>query len=352
MRANASGNIVPQITSLYTALREKNRSQGGTVPARRFDSRMSLSVRFLGTSASRPTVERNVSAIALVREGETFLFDCGEGTQRQMMRYGITFALEDIFLTHLHADHILGVVGLVRTMALQGRVEPLRLWGPRTAIRIMRKAEQLGADRSTFPLEITELSHGDCVRRRDYQIGAFDADHGGAPALGFVLVEDERKGRFNPDLARALGIPEGPLWGQLHRGEPVALPGGRVVESALVVGPSRPGRKIVISGDTRPAAATVEAARSADLLVHEATFGDAESERAAETGHSTAREAAHVAREADVRKLALTHFSARYSRDARDLEREAREVFSEVVIARDGMELDVPFVNADPSQSG
>ncbi len=311
---------------------------------------MSLSVRFLGTSASRPTVERNVSSIAIVREGDTFLFDCGEGTQRQMMRYGVSFTLEDIFLTHLHADHMLGVVGLIRTMALQGRTEPLRLWGPRTSGRLMRKAEQLGADRSSFPLEITELSHGDCVRRKDYQISAFDADHGGAPALGFTLLEDERKGRFNPDRARELGIPEGPLWGQLHRGEPVALPGGRVIESSLIVGPTRPGRRITVSGDTRPSPRTVEAAAGADLLVHEATFGDAEAERAVETGHSTAREAATVARDAGVLRLALTHFSARYSRDTRDLEKEAREVFADFVVARDGLELDVPFAN-QPSDS-
>jgi ribonuclease Z len=313
---------------------------------------MSLSVRFLGTSASRPTVERNVSAIALVREGETFLFDCGEGTQRQMMRYGIAFSLQDIFLTHLHADHILGVVGLMRTMALQGRTETLRLWGPRTAARIMRKAEQLGSDRPGFPVEITELSDGDLVRRKDYQILAFDADHGGAPALGFSLLEEERKGIFNPDLARELGIPEGPLWGQLHRGEPVALPGGRVIESSLIVGPRRPGRRVTISGDTRPSRRTVEAATAADLLVHEATFGDAEAERAAETGHSTAREAAQVARDAGVGRLALTHFSARYSRDTRDLEREAREVFPDLVIARDGLEVSIPFAGTEAATTG
>ena len=305
---------------------------------------MSLSVRFLGTSASRPTIERNVSSIAIVREGETFLFDCGEGTQRQMMRYGISFSLEDIFLTHLHADHILGVVGLIRTMALQGRTEPLRLWGPRTAVRIMRKAEQLGADRSSFPLEITELSDGDVVKRKDYQIQSFNADHGGAPALGFTLVEDQRKGRFNPDLARELGIPEGPLWGQIHKGQSVILPeSGRVIEASTLVGPTRPGRRITVSGDTRPCRRTVESATGADLLVHESTFGDAEAERAVETGHSTAREAARVACEAGVRRLALTHFSARYSRDTRELEKEAREVFPNFVVARDGLELDVPY---------
>jgi ribonuclease Z len=315
------------------------------------DPAMSLSLRFLGTSASRPTVERNVSSIAVVREGETFLFDCGEGTQRQMMRYGVSFTLEDIFLTHLHADHMLGVVGLMRTMALQGRTDPLRLWGPRSAVRMMRKAESLGADRPSFPLEITELAHGDCVKRKDYEIIAFEVDHGGAPALGFSLVEEERKGRFNPDLARELGIPEGPLWGQLHRGQSVTLPDGKVIESSVLVGPTRAGRKITISGDTRPAPNTIAAAEGANLLVHESTFGDAEAERAVETGHSTAREAATVARDAGAMRLALTHFSARYSRDTRDLEKEAREVFTEFVVARDGLELDVPFPN-QPDSSG
>jgi ribonuclease Z len=304
---------------------------------------MSLAVRLLGTSASRPTVERNVASLSLVREGETMLFDCGEGTQRQMMRYHVSFALGDIFFTHFHADHLIGVIGLLRTLALQGREEPLRLWGPRGGGRVLRAAVSFGADRPTFPVEIAELEPGQPVGRNGYQIVPFAVDHGGPPSLGYALVEEERKGRFNPERARELGIPEGPLWGRIHRGLAVTLDDGRTIQPQELVGPRRPGRRVVITGDTRPCDATVAAARRADLLVHEATFGHEEADRAAQTGHSTAREAAEIAKAAGVRRLLLTHLSARYSRDATELEQEARAIFDDVVVGKDGMEIEVPF---------
>jgi ribonuclease Z len=184
---------------------------------------MSLAVRLLGTSASRPTVERNVASVALVREGETLLFDCGEGTQRQMMRYGVSFAFRDLFFTHFHADHVIGVIGLMRTMALQGRTEPLRLWGPRGAARMLKRAEDFGMDRLTFSLEVRELEPDQRVEREEYAIVPFAVDHRGARAVGYVVEEKDRKGRFNPELARALGVPEGPLWGKIHRGLAVTL---------------------------------------------------------------------------------------------------------------------------------
>ena len=304
---------------------------------------MSLSLRFLGTSAARPTVERNVSSLAVVREGETMLFDCGEGTQRQMMRYGISFVLEDIFFTHLHADHVIGVIGLMRTMALQGRTEALRLWGPRGSARHLRRASEFGVERVGFRVDVTEVQAGERIKRNGYAIEPFAAEHGGGPSLGFALVEEERRGRFNPDLARELGVPEGPLWGRLHRGETVTLPDGRVVDPVVLVGPRRSGRKVVISGDTRPAQTVIDASRGADILVHEATFADEEADRAVETGHSTAREAATVAARAGVRQLILTHFSARYSRDASQLLKEAREEFDLTILARDGLEVEVPY---------
>lgn len=306
---------------------------------------MSMSVQLLGTSASRPTIERNVAALSLVREGETLLFDCGEGTQRQMMRYGVSFALDDVFFTHFHADHLIGILGLTRTLSLQGRTTPLRCWGPRGAKRVLGHVERFGTDRLSFALEIVEVEPGTPIQRQGYAILPFAVEHRGSLALGYAVIEEERKGRFDPEVARALGIPEGPLWGQIHRGLPVTLGDGRVIDSSAIVGPRRPGRRVVLTGDTRPAAATVEAARGADLLVHEATFGQEEQARAAETGHSTAREAAEVAAEAGVRQLLLTHFSARYSRDPSELEREAREVFSPVVIGRDGLELTIPFAD-------
>ena len=307
---------------------------------------MSLSIRFLGTSATRPTTERNVASVALMREGETMLFDCGEGTQRQMMRYHISFAFADVFFTHFHADHVIGIIGLMRTLALQGREEPLRLWGPRGGARFLRRAEQFGFDRLTFPVEITELEPLQAVKRNGYEIIPYAVNHRGSASLGYALVEEQRKGRFNPDLARELGVPEGPLWGQIHRGQAVTLPDGRTIDPVVLVGPPRRGRRIVLTGDTRPCDATIEIARDADLLVHEATFGDEEAQRAEETGHSTAREAATVAQRADVRQLVLTHLSARYSRDASELEREAREVFANTTIARDGTELEVAYEDA------
>ena len=303
---------------------------------------MSLTLRFLGTSAARPTVERGVSSLAIIREGETMLIDCGEGTQRQMMRYGISFNLGDIFFTHFHGDHFFGVIGLLRTMALQGRTEPLRMWGPRGAQRMLKRALEIGMDRVTFPVEITELAPDAAVRRPQYAIVPYAAAHGGG-ALGFALVEDERLGRFNPDRARELGIPEGPLWGRIHRGEAVTLDDGRTIAPSALVGPTRPGRTIVISGDTRPCDETVRVASGAALLIHEATFGEEEAERAVETGHSTAREAAEIARRAGASRLVLTHFSARYSRDASELLQEARAVFPETILARDGLEVEVGF---------
>jgi ribonuclease Z len=260
-----------------------------------------------------------------------------------MMRYGVAFGLADIFFTHFHADHVIGVIGLMRTMSLQGRTEPLRLWGPKGAIRTMKRAEEFGMDRLAFPIETIELDAGQTVKRKDYEIVPFPVDHRGAKAVGYAIVEDERKGRFDPEHARELGIPEGPLWGEIHRGRAVTLADGRVIEPSVLVGAPRPGRKIVITGDTRPCAATLELAQGADLLVHEATFGDEEAERAVETGHSTAREAAIVARDAEVGTLLLTHFSARYSRDASDLGKEARQCFANTIVGKDGLEMDVPY---------
>ena len=301
-----------------------------------------LTVTFLGTSAARPTVERNVSSLALVREGETILFDCGEGTQRQMMRYGVSFALNDIFFTHFHGDHFLGVIGLVRTLGLQGRVDPLRLWGPKGAKQVLKSAILLGVERVPFETVVEEVKVGEVVKRDGYGIHVFATEHGGG-SIGYALVEDERYGRFDPEKARALGIPEGPLWGKLQRGEDVALADGRRLTADGVVGPRRPGRKVVITGDTRPCASVVDAAAGADLLVHEATFGEEEKERAKETMHSTARDAAQVALAGKVRRLVINHLSARYSISAEELVKEAREVFPESVAAKDGMTVEVPF---------
>jgi ribonuclease Z len=292
-----------------------------------------------------PTLDRNVAGLAVQREGEVLLFDCGEGNQRQMMRYGVGFTFKEIFFTHYHADHMLGVTGLLRTMGLQDRTAPVTLYGPKGAQRVLRAAVELGIERNKFPIDIVEIKPGDRLRRDDYDIVVFETEHR-ADTVGFALAEHPRLGRFNPDRARELGIPEGPLWGQLHRGKTVQLPDGRTVEPADLVGQPRPGRTLVYTGDTRPHLPVIEAARGADLLVHEATFGGDELERAMETGHSTASEAARVALEAGVRQLVLTHISSRYNRDASELLAEARAVFPASTIARDGMVVEVPYADA------
>ena len=300
-----------------------------------------MRITFLGTAAARPTVGRNVSSLLVQREGDVMMFDCGEGTQRQMMRFGTGFGFSDIFFTHLHADHFLGVIGLLRTLGLQAREEPVDLWAPRGGDVILRQAVELGVERVPFEVNIRTLEPGEAVRRGAYDVVPFKVQHGGR-ALGYALVEHERLGRFDPARARELGIPEGPLWGKLHHGQPVEVD-GRVVRPEELVGPPRPGRKVVYSGDTRPCAATREIAAGADLLIHEATFGDDEADRAVATGHSTAREAASVAADAGVLRLVLTHFSPRYADDPRLLEKEARAVFPETVSAHDGMVVEVPY---------
>jgi ribonuclease Z len=272
------------------------------------------------------------------------LFECGEGTQRQMMRYGVSFALSEIFFTHFHADHFLGVIGLIRTLGLQGRPEPLFLYGPKGAKKVLATALQLGVERVPFPVEINEVKAGDKVGKREgYDICAFPTEHGGGPSLGYVLKEHVRRGRFDVEKAKAAGIPEGPLWGKLAKGEPIELADGRKLTVDGLVGAARPGRLVAFTGDTRPCAATVDAAQGADLLIHEATFGEAERDRARDTGHATAKEAAQVALAAQAKRLVLSHVSARYSISADELVREAREVFPNASVAKDGLEVDVPF---------
>jgi ribonuclease Z len=296
-----------------------------------------LSVTFLGTSASRPTVERGVAAIAMQREGETLLFECGEGTQRQMMRYGVSFSLSEIFV-------------LVRTLGLQGREEALHLYGPKGGRKHLEAAVELGVERAPFPVEIHELKPGATLKRDEYAIEVIEVEHGRG-ALGYVLREQQRLGRFDPDKARELGVPEGPLWGRLHRGETVEFDAARedgaserrTVGPEDLVGLPRPGRLVVYSGDTRPCKSVVGAAEGADLLIHEATFSQEEKERATETLHSTALEAAQVALAAGVRQLALTHLSARFSAAPGVLLDEAKEVFPSTVVAKDGMTIEVGF---------
>lgn len=288
-----------------------------------------------------PTAQRSPAAFLLRRGGERLLFDCAEGTQRQLQRSSVGLTdLEEIFLTHLHADHFLGLPGMLKTFALRGREEPgLTVYGPRGVKQLFGHLRPF-LGRLPYPLTVVEVAPGETMERGDYRIAMFPVDHG-VNAVGYAVVEDERPGRFDVETADALGVPSGPERGTLQRGEPVTLADGRVVTPESVLGPARPGRKVVLTGDTAPAPSVVQAAHGADLLVHEATFSDEEKERARETLHSTAAEAAEVARLAQVRLLALTHVSTRYF--GPELAREAREIFPETVVPRDFDVIEVPF---------
>ena len=307
-----------------------------------------MRVTFLGTSGAVPTVERNPSALLVQREGERLLFDCGEGTQRQMMRFGTGFGVSHLFVTHLHGDHVLGIPGLVQTMDFNDRTDPLAIHAPAgTRSEIEGLVTATGASPS-FPVRVNQISPGDTVvDREEYEIRAFETDHR-AVSVGYALVEEDRKGRFDREHAEELGVPVGPKFSKLHRGESVELDDGTVVEPDQVVGPSRPGRRVVYTGDTRPTAATVAESEDADLLVHDATFTNDRAERASETGHSTAEQAAELARRAGAKRLALVHISSRYGGHIADHEREARDVFDgEAWVPDDGEELDVPYPDGE-----
>ncbi len=300
-----------------------------------------LRLTFLGTSAAQPTARRGLSGITLRRGSELCLFDCGEGTQRQMIRFGTGFDLAAIFFSHFHADHYLGAIGFLRTLSMLHRTAPLHLYGPRPARKLLDTMLFTGTDVLSFPVEIHELAPDETVQLQGAAVRTFATQHR-TPSLGYALLEDARPGRFHPERARALGVPEGRLWGALQHGRTVEVE-GRVVRPDDVVEPSRRGRRVVITGDTRPCAATVEASRNADLLVHEATFGDAERERAEETMHSTAREAGRIGREAGAAKLVLTHLSTRYDQDPSPLLAQALEEHGDVTVAHDGLVLELPL---------
>ena len=301
---------------------------------------MDLDIVFLGTSGSTPTPQRALPATLVRRGGERLLFDCAEGTQRQLLRCDVGLVeLREVFLTHYHADHYLGLPGMLKTFSLRGRELPITVYGPR-GLRDLLSALRRIFGRLTYALETIELEPGDALERDGYGLETF-AVHHGVSAVGYALVESERPGRFDLEAASALGIPDGPQRGLLQRGEPVTLADGREIVSAQVLGPPRAGRKIVLTGDTAPSASVVDAASGADLLVHEATFLADERERARETLHSTAGEAALAAREAGVRLLALTHLSTRYF--GHQVVEEARAIFPESVVPRDFDLVEVPF---------
>jgi ribonuclease Z len=302
---------------------------------------MELSVMFAGTAGSVPSARRGLPALLIRHGGERILVDCGEGTQRQLIRSGGLVELTDIFITHLHLDHWLGLPGLLKSLDLRDRERPLALHGPPGTAEAMATMRRVYG-RLGFALEVIELEPEDVVRRGTLEIQPVNVRHR-TLAYGYVFAEDARPGRFDAELAAALGVEFGPDFGRLQRGETV---NGVLPEQ--VIGEPREGRKLVLSGDTSPCETLAIAAHRADLLVHEATFSDEERERAALTGHSTAAQAAQIALDADVRMLALTHVSARYG--GGELRAEARAIFADTELPRDFDTIEIPFAERGAPQ--
>jgi ribonuclease Z len=304
---------------------------------------MSLQVIFLGTAGSVPTITRSLPAVAIRRKGELILFDCGEGVQRQMVKAGLGFNKKmKVFVTHMHGDHMLGLPGLIQTMSLLDRTKKLEIYGPTGLNDFIEAFEGTVRFTLTFTLEITEIEEAGLVcEDKEYEVYAALADHS-APALAYSFMEKPRPGRFYPEKAKALGVPEGELWSKLQHGSVARLPDGRVVEPEEVVGPPRLGRKLVYTGDSRASKTIVELAEKADLLIHDCTFDDELAERAEEDGHSTPSQAAKTARKAKVKRLILTHISARYKTPDLLL-KQAKKTFSNVDAAEDFMTISLPL---------
>jgi ribonuclease Z len=295
---------------------------------------MDLDVLFVGTAGSAPSARRGLPATLVRRGGDRLLFDCGEGTQRQLVRSVGLIELEQVFITHFHADHVLGLPGMLKTFSLRGRERPLTVYGPGGLVAMFAGLKPV-IGRTTFPVKLVELEANDELERDGYRIAAFAVDHG-VPALGFVLIEDERPGHLDPGRAQELGVPPGPDFGRLQRGETV-----NGVRPEQVMGEARRGRKIVLAGDTAPCEMARVVSFRADLLIHEATFLEDAADRARETRHSTARQAAELAAEAEAGMLALTHVSPRYG--GGELREEARAVFENTVVPRDFDRIELPF---------
>lgn len=301
-----------------------------------------LRVIFLGTGGSLPTRNRNPSAIMINREGELLLFDCGEGTQQQMMRAKTgMMSLSAIFVSHFHADHFLGIPGLIQTMSFLGRTDPLIIYGPEGTREFTELFKAFGFFNFKYEITGIQLQPGDFVERKDYVVQALKTEHS-VPSLGYALIEKPRPGRFNRARAIELGVPPGPLFSELQKGNTLEL-NGKFVRPEDVMGPLRPGRKVIYSGDTRPCESILKTSRDADLLIHDCSFADEMTEWAEESGHSTAGEVAALAKEAKVRKLILTHISSRYSDDVEPILADSKKIFKNLIVAEDLLEVEVPY---------
>ena len=301
-----------------------------------------LRIIFLGTGGSLPTRNRNPSSLMINREGELILFDCGEGTQQQMMRAktGI-MNLSSIFITHFHADHFLGIPGLIQTMSFMGRKKHLMIYGPEGTLEFTDLFKAFGYFNLKYEIEGVQLKPGDIVKGKDYVIHALNTEHS-IPSLGYALVENPRPGRFNREKAIKMGISPGPLFAKLQKGNSVEVD-GKIIKSEDVMGSMRPGRIVVYSGDTRPCESVLEASRDADLLIHDCSFANEMTDWAKESKHSTAGEVGVLAKEAGVRRLVLTHISSRYAADAEPILNDSKKIFENVSVAEDLMEIEVPY---------
>lgn len=301
-----------------------------------------MRVIFLGTAGSTPTALRSLPAIAIKRKGELILLDCGEGTQRRMIQAKVGFRRNmKVFITHMHGDHVLGLPGILQTMSLFNVKTPLQIIGPHGIRRFIETIAKTVKFKLTFPLLIKEVGEGVVCREKEYDVHAIWTVHS-IPNLAYALIEKKRPGKFYLDKTLSLRIPEGPLWSKLQHGENVTLLNGRVITPSQVLGPSRRGRKIVYSGDTRPSENILKLAKGSDLLIYEATFSDEFAEKANENMHSTPSQGAEIAKEAGVKCLILTHISGRYD-DMDSFLEGARKIFPSTKVAKDLMELEIPY---------
>jgi ribonuclease Z len=305
-----------------------------------------MRIVLLGTSSATPTLTRGLSATAVIREGDIFLFDCGEGTQLQLMRAGVKRSrIHSIFIGHMHGDHLYGIAGLISTMNLDGREEPLNVFGPE-GIRGYLSASFRNSDlqQFSFKLNVQEFPRGyrgRVVEGEDFYVDALPLDHS-IFCLGWRLQEKTKPGTFNLEVAESLNIPRGPLYGKLQHGETIALSDGRKITPEMVLGPPRPGKSVVYCLDTQFTERSVELADRCTALIHETTFGPDALDQARETKHSTMEDAARVAKEASCGQLIATHFSSRYDgRQVKQIADAARAVFENITLGKDLLEIEI-----------
>ena len=304
-----------------------------------------MKIAFLGTGGSWPSPERNVSAIALKCGSEVILFDCGEGTQRQLMKSTVSFMqINKIFITHFHGDHFLGLPGLVQSMSLNDRKTKLEIFGPEGTIQLVQTIMDLGYYTPSYPVLIHDLEAGDIIEFEEYKVSVAEADHN-VPGLMYSLEENPRPGKFDKPKALKLGIPEGKFFSQLQQGKTIEHD-GKTFTPDMVLGPPRPGRKIVYTGDTKPCPAIVELAKDCDVLIHDSTTAIDLEEKSNSYGHSSSAQAAQAAKDAGAVKLFLTHISPRYD-ETEQLLADAIAIFENTEVAVDFIEYDVKYKNGE-----